>query len=139
MRNRRDEPYWHAIRDRLAVSIALGVLFAGVLALWVTAVRIFGGRSAFEELGASYPVVVLTYLGSGVVGGIIVGLLLPITRWRVGVAFVGFLVGVATFSAVGLSITGFEGWSSDDVLIAILGGLALGPVLAFQIRRHFHE
>lgn len=125
------------LRDRVIFSVAIGVIAGTLLSIWVTAIRIVAGPGAFTGLGATYPLVVLTYLASGVAGGVIVGLLWPLTRWRVGLVFVGFFVGVATFAGIRTSIEGFQPWTKVDFLIVGVLGLALGPPLAFRFRSWF--
>jgi hypothetical protein len=106
-----------------------GVAVAGVYIAWVTVLYVLSRGSAFEAKDRSFPAIVLAYLFGGVLGGAIVGVLLPLVRYKIGAAFVGMIAFVPVGLGFRIVLVGFTPWQHDDTLMistlaVLLGGFA---------------
>lgn len=81
-------PGWKA---RVLLGITGGLLVAGGFSAWVIIGSAIGGSDAVEGSGLSVVAVVSLYALAGLVGGGLVGLLLPIGRRLPGALLLGFL------------------------------------------------
>jgi len=125
----------HDIRLGVVIGVLLAVL-TSVVALLILLVR---GQHPFDSNHLSVVRVIATYLLAGVLGGMLVGLSLPLARWMPGAALVGFLAAFVLWFVVTWSI------SSEDPLLSILKtsavlgvafGLPIGVGFWYQQRRY---
>ncbi len=120
------------------VVCALGGLLIGIILSGVaTVVRLLGGTEAFVDLNTTYPTVVLTYLGCGIGGGVIVGLGARFVHGRWSAAVLGFVVGVPCGLAFATAMGRFPPWSVDDVVTSLIFGATLGAGVGYQYWRIF--
>ncbi len=111
------------IIHRLRSGLWWGLSFATVYSVWVLGIWLVRGNATFERLGITLLQVVAAYFISGAVGGLTVGLLMPLGQTPLGAAILGFIVAVQVFAAVAISM---EGWPINWLLV--LGpSIAIGP------------
>lgn len=67
------------------------MFFAALYSCYATALWLLSGPSAFERVGASFQAVIVTYLVTGLVGGAVVGLLLPWWKYFPGALVLGLV------------------------------------------------
>lgn len=118
---------------------AWGTLIALIFCVLVTVIRIVAGQEPFSELNASYPRVVLTYLGCGLGGGTLVGAFRRWVRGRRSAALMGFVVGVPCGLAFSTAMGKTPPWSVEDLIVALIFGATLGAGVGFQYWRIFAE
>jgi hypothetical protein len=109
---------------RASIGFLCGIGVACLLTLYVLVLYLFRGPAPFGVYGTTLLSTVWAYFVGGAAGGVVAGVLQPITRTALGAALVGFLTGVPVFWAVMISLHG-RGTSSDLVAI-LLGALFVG-------------
>lgn len=112
-------------------GLVFGCLFAGLALL----VFLIGGQATFAILQTSFEKTVVGYLVGGVCGGVITGLLRPLTSSKPGAGFVGFL-SLIPFAILVIWARGHTGpWQPSDIvgmcLVALLG-VPLGVTMLDQ-------
>jgi hypothetical protein len=80
-------------------------------------------------LHASLKQVVFSYVAGGVVGGVLVGALLPIARWAPGAFVVGTIGTLPFFLLVNLLIASDAPWFPDQLVMALIASMLLGGLL----------
>jgi len=114
-------------------GVAMGILFC----LVALVILLFRGRQPFERNHVSVVGVLATYLLAGALGGLVVGLALPLTRWMLGAALVTFITAFVVWFCVGWSISPGEPLLSIAHTSAVLGaafGLPIGVGFWYQNR-----
>ena len=82
------------------------------------------GAAAYDAYGLTLGKILLLYWAGGLVGGFMVGLLMPITRSRIGAALVGAVAAFPVFAGISLSIYGSEmEWGVVIICAVVLGGI----------------
>ena len=123
---------------RLTVGVVLGVSLGVFFCLIALASFVFRGNAPFDANYVSVARVLGTYLMAGALGGLVVGLTLPLTRWMPGAALVAFLAAFAVWFFVGRSISPQEPLQATLKMSAVLGaafGLPIGIGFWYQERR----
>jgi hypothetical protein len=119
----------------LSLAVVTG-LFAGILIL-------IGGMQGFREKYGTLSVAALmaTYLSLGLVGGVLWGVMLPLTRSNVGTAFVGVIIGVVAAVGFGVAVDGVSFWFVWGVVqvgeVVVFG--IVGAITAFGMRRRMAQ
>ena len=128
---------------RVAGGARWGLAAASCYIAWAVVLFVVSGGATFHEKDASFGGVVVAYAVGGLAGGAIVGLLLPLMRFRFG----AFIVGVIAFVPVELGFRvvefGFAPWRYDDTLMVItlstllggFGGLVVKEVMSDRSRQ----
>jgi len=106
---------------------------ASGFALFAVVARLLGGDKIFEG-GLSFPQTLAAEFGAGVVGGIILGISLPILTSSIRVGFVGFIIGAISGLAALIADKGITGWSLGELDITLPFGL-VGMLVAIGLRR----
>lgn len=65
-------------------GLALGLMIATGLSLWITLLRLAFGNGVFEARGLDCWRTVLRYFLGFSVGGVMLGALMPLRRWALG-------------------------------------------------------
>jgi hypothetical protein len=125
--------YRRALRANLRWGLAWGLTAAVGFSLWASGIALLRGSTRFEQYGVALGTVIVTYLSAGVVGGVLLGLGRPLLRWRLGSVVVGALVGIAFYTAIGISVDGIR--LETFVLGAAIGVLGGGLAGAFWWER----
>lgn len=127
---------WMRVRSTLSIAIAMGA----ALSLLVIVIGLLGGSPLITARhGIRYDsfTLAVNYLCSATAGGMIVGLLQPLGRWKAGAAALGILV--ATLFAIGLHYAErpIEPWGREQLFVATIFSLALGAPLGISYREIF--
>ncbi len=70
--------------NRIKRGAAIGLAFPCLYSLYVTGLYLIQGPEPFQRLGTNLGVVIGTYFFGGISAGVVVGVLQPIARWRLG-------------------------------------------------------
>lgn len=112
-------------------KLLLGVLW-GLAAALITSVvavaqyMITDGR-AFDTHGITLGKVIALYFIGGIVGGAIVGLLLPLTKWRLGASVVGMVALAPFYIGIALAL------GHKDIYSGLIAAVAIGGVAGYGI------
>lgn len=117
-----------SLTEDLKWGLTWGLWFAGGCSLLAAALFTIRGTVLGEASRFSLPLVILAYIAMGGIGGLIVGLLRPVARWRLGAAAVGIVVGVIVYFIAGLTAIGAREFLSPpgSVSALVLGTLIGG-------------
>ena len=121
-----------AIKRRMHVGIRVGLAVATVMSGWGLLGQLFGERYIVAERGTDIASLVLSYLAAGIVGGAIIGWLLPAGKSIPGKMFLGVLASLILFFCVQSARRGPVWiWDRktvlDTTLIAVVFGIIGGP------------
>ena len=118
------EPELPALAQRMLIFGAAGLAFGLVLSAYATVVWLLwliGGSDANDD---SYARTVATYIGGGIGAGLVVAILFPLSQWRWGAVFVGFVAAIPVYGGASLAV---GHWDLAGVLICALAtGGSLG-------------
>ena len=108
--------------------------FAAVYCVWVLILYLIRGDEPFKQLGVSFLRVEFFYLAAAGVGGSIVALLRPLTRWAFGAYVVGFVAGVIMSAGMAFLLSGSPiQWGLRELvlmfILAVLATSLIGPEL----------
>ena len=122
------------VRTCVKIGLGIGVLFS----LYVVVAYAVTAGSILDGYGTTLPVVLATYLGGGIVGGAIVGALLPLGRRWYGAMLVGS-IGLMPFYAM-IEFAMFPAgrrsiYMLSTLLVAATVGSLAGLGVWFQLRR----
>ena len=135
VRKRSDDDPFDLLRASVLLFVGVGVAIAIAFCLWVTVAYLAAGPTPFAENGSSYGRVVLSYLGCGVAGGVVVGLLRPFIHNARGAALIGFAAAVPCVVAFRIAVRGAGGWGLEDLLDITVLSLVLGPMAGYRFWR----
>jgi hypothetical protein len=111
--------------------ILAGVTLAVLYALYAVVLYVFRGQAAFDAVGATLAQVIASYFAGGILGGVAVGLLWPLSRHREGAIVIGIVTAFIIFSAVRFASVGsFTRWTSDIWASTIIAAVLLGGLVA---------
>lgn len=120
-----------SVKDDIVWGVSSFLVFAVLLCAWATVVRIVSGPGPFERDQITYPKALLLYLGLGVLGGVVLGIVRPLTRTRRGTLIAGALVGAAILWSIGTFAVGIEAATRPFMLSVLLTfGSAAGAMVA---------
>ncbi len=113
------------VRASVGFAVLVGLIMATLYSAWVTLLYLLGGPETFSENGLTVWTTIAAYYLAGGIGGLIVGLALPLARNSLGAIAVGILVGFVVFFSMGIASKGLPWqWSSTDWKgVAVLGFL----------------
>jgi hypothetical protein len=106
--------------------------YAVAFSLYVGALSLLRGSVQYDRYQMSAWSIVATYFAVGLAGGIALGLLRPLTRWALGVAFVGWVVGTLVYGGIAIVMKGFN---RQQVIDGMVLGALVGPIAAVLLRR----
>ena len=116
-------------RSNLRLGLIVGAIMATLYSLYALVVFLLSGGDAFLRYDTSFPVVVLTYYAAGILGGGLIGSLLPFASSLPGRILLGALGGLVVFFCLGLAMNGpFGNWSPTDWQDIAFLGLGMGGV-----------
>jgi len=106
---------------RVMICVICGLFYAVAYSIWAAMVTAFGrGSETLASLGLSFTQVVGVYFTTGVMGGILLGLCWPLTRWKLGAGVLGF--GVAFLLLATLTIIQQSVRDIGEFLFISVGG-----------------
>lgn len=127
-------------RSVAIIKVALGL--ATLFSLWAVFLGLFQGfQITLRGGGPTIPVVVIVavYMIGGLLAGVIVSLLYPLVRWKVGAAVVGMIAGTPISIGIAASLAGFGPWDDGLVFAAVLTAVVLGGGVGVGFREIFYE
>lgn len=107
-----------------------GVLLSCLLSTVLVGLVLIRGSSQFERPSLSAWEIIGAYFVAGTVGGLVLGLLRPLTKNRVGAAVVGCVVGAFAYSA--MLGAGYGSAEVDFFWSSVLGALG-GGIIAYWL------
>lgn len=123
--------------ERIVWGARWGLRFGLTFDAIAVIVFLLSGPSERERNGVTFATVILLYSSAGLIAGLVVGVLLPLTRWKVGAATVGVLAALPVGVLVRLMTDGLTGWTAEDTATALLFALAVGAPSGIIYRRIF--
>lgn len=128
------------LRDDLRWGLSWALAVAVFFSAYILLVRLFRGRDTFVETGADAEIIIAAYLASGILVGIVLGLLRRFTGTRAGRVIIGVISGWAVFTCIGLASEGwFSAWSAEDwegvLVLGTVFGLVLPPAMTWINRK----
>ena len=129
-----------ATKRHVSLGIQVGVLLATIFSAWVLYNHSVAGSRAIERSGATVAGLVLAYYSAGVIGGALVGALIPLARRPGGTILIGCVTAVIVVFALQTARKGsFWNWDRRTILQTTLLGVAFGAVcgawIAHDLRR----
>jgi hypothetical protein len=101
--------------DRIKECVVIGLVFACFYSLYVCGLYLLEGSAPFTRLGTTLGVVIGTYFFGGISGGVAVGVLKPLARWRVGAILVGIVAAFFVFFGIAVASDGLPSrWGRDQ-------------------------
>jgi hypothetical protein len=76
---------------------------ATAFTVWISLLRWTAGTAPFDRIDTTYSATVALYYAGGAVGGLVIGLLLPLRRWPWGAALLGMLGVLPLYFGVALT------------------------------------
>ena len=122
------------LSGNLKWGVGIGAAMATVYSLFVLGLSVLNGSTYWPEYRTSTWMIIAGYYVAGLGGGAVVGAIRPLTRWRIGTFFVGWIGGSIAYGAIAVA-TGLQRdapWWLALIPGAGFGGLAL--VLQDQAR-----
>jgi len=124
-------------KEQLYTSILVGLGYGLVFTAWILILAVLRGSSSITRFGVGVPVLIGLYIGGGLVGGTLVGLLLPLARRNsILAALVGWLAPFPFFVAFGLITASVDETAWESVGLAATASV-IGAVLGVWIRRDY--
>jgi hypothetical protein len=118
---------------RAVKGIKWGLQMATGFAAFAVLGRVVGGDKIFAG-GLSFTQTLAAEFGAGVLGGLVLGVSLPILTSNVRVGFVGFVIGAISGLAALIADKGLTGWPLDELVNALPFAI-VGSVVAVLLRR----
>jgi hypothetical protein len=110
-----------------------GITFAA----WVTILFLFRGTEPFDEQGVNFASVVVFYLVGGATGGLVAGILWPLTKWRAGACLVGLLVAFVVSIGLMYLLAGNPlSWDIAVILTILIMTVIYGLYIGYQLWKY---
>lgn len=104
-----------------------GCLFTFAYSAFVILLYLIAGPGPFERNGVTLGSVLLSYLFGGLAGGLVVGLLRPLTSRRLGAIAVGIIAATLVFVGIGIAVWGWlTRWDRDSWLTLATTSIIFG-------------
>ncbi len=119
-------------------GLGWGLWLAGGFSLLGSALFVLQGSVLGHPSRFSFPLVILGYFAMGATGGLLVGILRPLTQRRVGATILGIIIGIAVYFLAGIIAVGekdflsLPGLVSTLVLGTVIGGICGHNTWAWQ-------
>jgi hypothetical protein len=128
--------YFAQLNDRLRLGLIGGLALAGLYCAYALVLFAVRGNAPFEKNEVTLPVVLATYLFSGIAGGVAYGVLHPLGHTLLGRVVLGVVIASLVFFGITIATDGLPGhWTRQSwENVAILGGL-MGIPLGLLWRR----
>jgi hypothetical protein len=119
------------VRDRVLIGTAVGLFEALGFSVHAVALFLLSGPTVFQASGATLGQTILAYVVGGAASGVLIGLLLPLGRWRAGATLIGAFALVPFYCAMSVIIPGFDPWSSGWMIAFMLLAAVAGGILGW--------
>jgi hypothetical protein len=114
------------IIDRVRSTVGVGLTMAAVYSVIASLVWIGNDGVLFESDDVSLFEVIGLYLASGLIGGALCGLLLPIARWRLGAVLLGVIVALPIYGGAAVLLDNDRITTSGKVILALIVSALVG-------------
>lgn len=109
---------------------AWGLIMGVIYCVIGIVLRFAGGPNFLSRYGITFEQLLLLYLGASVAGGLAVGALRPLTRWRAGAIIVGVAVAFVVYGGIFITLRGpVRGWHSGEWIVTSIAALLTGSYL----------
>lgn len=126
-----------SLGDNVRSGIRWGVSYAAGFSLLALAIAfITVARAGFQHVDAAATVlgkVFAAYFLAGLVSGMLVGVLLPIGRRRIGAALLGLIGGIPVYGVVGMAILPVSEWWPNLAVVTLLCAVTVGPLFGIMV------
>jgi hypothetical protein len=116
-------------KSNIVMGVTAGVVLAALLSLAAIIVFAVEGAEPFRRLRTSLPIVIAVYILGGIVGGALFGLLLPLTKWRLGALGVGIAVACPVYLGASLVI------QDGDIVSGLIAAICVGAIIGYGLWR----
>lgn len=114
-------------------GVGYGLIFAVLFSLIVIVQYLLAGPGVAASRGIPVVAAIGAYFGGGIIGGVLLGLLRPLTRWRLGSAVVGIITCLPLSVAFALAFEGRpSNWSVEMVAAGIIVAVLIGGMSGYQ-------
>ncbi len=123
----------HSLNSDIKWGLRWGLWFAVGYSLLASVLYVFQGTLLGERSRFYYPLVIASYFLMGIIGGLLTGLLRPITHSRLGATAVGIVIGLAVYFIAGITTIGAgEFLSLPGVVSTVVLGTAIGGACGYN-------
>jgi hypothetical protein len=117
------------LHRNLRTGVTGGMYFALAYSAFVILMYLVNGSRAFDKHGTTLGKIIAAYVISGIGGGLIVGLMLPLAKNKLGRTFLGIVVGVFVFFWITMTYAGPPTrWGDAEWFSCITSGVILGAI-----------
>lgn len=110
----------HQIGDDILWGLATGLAMATLCSIAALGVYIRRGAAPFDRYGITLATALGAYWAGGAMGGVLLGLLRPLTRSKAGAVFAGIIVAIPVFSAIAVALDDIS-WITIIICAVIFG------------------
>lgn len=133
MRTRRTP---REVLEDVGLAIAVASIIATAMSVVAVAQYSLQGPSLNARYGATLPTVLVTYYGSGILSGVVIGCMLPLWRTSWGRYLIGAAAFIPFYSAVFTVALGPQNIGLSEIFWGLLCAAVAGTVAIFGIHRH---
>jgi hypothetical protein len=114
----------------------IGLTMATLYAAYATVVYLMRGGGQFAKYDTTYAATIAAYYSAGIIGGGIVGVLLPIRQNWAGALLLGLIAALVACLCIEIALSGpFWRWESSNwEEVLVLSGF-FGTIAAFLFRK----
>lgn len=94
------------MRRNITLGLVVGICLATLYSAWAVGVRLLSGAEAFAKHQTTIGAVLVTYYVAGVVGGVAVGAMIPLSRNIFGRIAIGLVAATIFFTCVFVATDG---------------------------------
>lgn len=127
------------MRSNVQISVLVGLVMATLYSTYAVILYVASDAQAFERHEATIGAVLLTYYAAGALGGLAVGLLLPLKQWFLGKALLGVVVSGIIFFCIFVAAEGpFWRWDAivwRTLLLMVVVGSTIGSAVVWRTIR----
>lgn len=128
------------ILSRVWRSVGAGAVMGAVVATGIVIIGLLNGSRLITMRGGlqyDWVTLAIAYLAASFLGGLLVGLLQPLARVKLGAAMIGAAVGALFGVGIHYSARPVEAWDTRQAVLVALVALALGAPLGLSYREIF--
>src|SRR6266566_284579 len=116
-----------SLRRNVLLGLGLGAFFAAGFSLWASMIRLAAGPAPFARNGTTYHGVLRGYFGGFLLGGLLIGLLMPLSKFVVGRMLLGAIGVFPVYLAINMESKPIHEWfASDNLLLAAFLSVVVG-------------
>lgn len=122
-----------ALGSRILLGILVALFFATACSAYALISFMIRGNAAFRANGTTLGAAIAVYYGGFTLSGVLFGLLLPLARWRVGAALVGFVAMIPLYGLAMVALSGIPNWGPTETISTVLGALFVGAPVGLYL------